>query len=135
MASRKEQKEQRRQRKIERKTHRKAVRKEKDRLILIAQKQRRKKKIEQSSIAEQRLSLMEQDYYHWVAEHGDANRTPPRLTVPATGAVETARTSAPVSTFPYLNHRCCCRLVLVLLRLLTFFFSFFSRLLSGNHVI
>ena len=39
MASRKEQKEQRRQRKIERKTHRKAVRKEKDRLILIAQKQ------------------------------------------------------------------------------------------------
>ena len=95
-------KEQHKQRKMERHARRKERQVSKDKLILKQQKQRRKKRIEDASIAAQRLESMGNDYNEWVVERQRSNAAtiphchePPRLTVPATGQIETARSTAP----------------------------------------
>ena len=101
------------ERKLARKLLRKKEkRKERDRLILLAQKDRRKKRVEESSIAQQRLlSMMDTDYSQWIAEGYDNSKatnlsmTPPRLQVASTGVFETARTTAPETMLFHLLSR------------------------------
>jgi hypothetical protein len=84
----------------------KKLQKERDRLILIAQKERRRERNDEKSIAAQRLKAMGPDYQHWV-QQGEAasSLTPPRLVVPATGASVAARQDDPETMLFHLLSR------------------------------